>query len=265
MAAIPVIRDVTGSSPNMMDVLDANDPWAPYIGRYLSGEWRSPIFRDMVLADVRRLGPGPAILDIGCGEGLDGSVELQHTVATVAGRFIGIEPDPTIKLADHFTETHRCPFEQAPLEAGSIDLAYAVMVLEHLPRPQFFWDRLFEVLADGGMVWGLTVDARHPFARCSLWADRLKIKDLYLDRARSSLLLRVGRYKNYPTYYRTNTPAHISGLTRAFRSSQYINFSRVGQWSPYLPRPLRSIVNKIDGLRFRRRRPGTLLAVRVVK
>jgi SAM-dependent methyltransferase len=253
-------------SHNVMDAFDANDPWAPYIGRYRSGEWRSPIFRDMVLADARRLGPGPAILDIGCGEGLDGSVELQHSIATVAGRFIGIEPDPTIKLADHFTETHRCPFEQAPMEAGSIDLSYAVMVLEHLPRPQFFWDRLFEVLADGGVFWGLTVDARHPFARFSLWADRLKIKDVYLDFVLGRVSVsESGRYKNYPTYYRTNTPAQISQLTRAFRSSEYINFSRVGQWSPYLPRPLRSIVNKIDGLCVRRRRPGTLLAVRVVK
>jgi SAM-dependent methyltransferase len=250
--------------PIVMDGLDANETWAPYIARYRSREWRDRIFRDMILAEAQRLGLGPTILDIGCGEGLDGSVELQCTLAAAAGRFIGVEPDPTVNLGDHFTESYRCPFEEAPLGAGSIDLAYAVMVLEHLARPQVFWDKLFEVLAGGGVFWGLTVDARHPFSRLSLWAERLKVKNLYLDLVLGQVS-ESGRYKNYPTYYRTNTPAQIGRLTQAFRSSEFINFSRVGQWSPYLPRPLRKIADRIDACSIRKGRPGTLLAVRVVK
>jgi SAM-dependent methyltransferase len=247
-----------------METVESSEPWTPYITRYRSGEWRDRIFRDLVLTDVERLGPEPTILDIGCGEGLDGSVLLQRSLAETAGRFLGIEPDPAVTLGDYFTETHRCPFEAAPLAAGSIDLAYAVMVLEHLPRPQVFWDKLFEVLTDGGVFWGLTVDARHPFARLSLWADRLGIKNVYMD----LLLGRVaesGRYKNYPTYYRTNTPAQIGRLTGAFQSTELINFSRVGQWSPCLPGPLRGIAEAIDERSIRKGRPGTLLAVRVVK
>jgi SAM-dependent methyltransferase len=238
--------------------------WAPYITRYRSGEWRDRIFRDMILADAQRLGPGPTLLDIGCGEGLDGSVPLQRSLAEAAGRFLGIEPDPAVTLGDYFTETHRCSFEEAPLAAGSIDLAYAVMVLEHLPRPRVFWDKLFEVLTEGGVFWGLTVDARHLFARLSLWADRLRIKNVYMDlllgRASES-----GRYKNYPTYYRTNTPAQIGRWTGAFSSAEVINFSRIGQWSPCLPRSLRGIADAIDARSIRKGRPGTLLAVRVVK
>jgi hypothetical protein len=138
------------------------------------------------------------------------------------------------------------------------------MVLEHLRTPQTFWDKLFEVLADGGVFWGLTVDARHPFSRVSLWADRLRVKDLYLD-----LVLGRGpksaRYRNYPTYYRSNSPAQIGRFTEAFRSSECINFSRVGQWGSYLPRPLRGIARRIDERAIRKKRPGTLLAVRVVK
>jgi SAM-dependent methyltransferase len=247
-----------------VDTVEPAETWTPYITRYRSGEWRDRIFRDMVLADAQRLGPGPAILDIGCGEGLDGSVLLQRSLAEAAGRFIGIEPDPAVILGDYFTETHRCSFEAAPLAAGSIDLAYAVMVLEHLPRPQVFWDKLFEVLSGGGVFWGLTVDARHLFARLSLWADRLRIKNVYMD----LMLGRVsesGRYKNYPTYYRTNTPAQIGRLTGAFHSSEFINFSRIGQWSPCLPRSLRGIADAIDERSIRKGRPGTLLAVRVVK
>jgi SAM-dependent methyltransferase len=247
-----------------MDLVEPGDNWAPYIARYRSGEWRDRIFRDMVLADARRLQPAPTILDIGCGDGLDGSAVLQLSIAEASRRFVGVEPDPAVPLGDYFSEIHRCVFELAPIRAGSIDLAYAVMVLEHVSRPQVFWDKLFEVLTDGGVFWGLTVDARHPFSSFSLWADRLGIKNLYLD-----LVLgrepESGRYRNYPTYYRSNAPASIGRLTRNFQSVECINFSRVGQWGPYLPRPLQGIAGAIDRRSIRKGRPGTLLAVRAIK
>ena len=247
-----------------MSTVENGEPWGAYISRYRAGEWRDRIFSDLVLADARRLGSGPTVLDIGCGEGLDGDVPLQRSVALAAGRFIGIEPDTTIVLGDYFTESHRCSFEDAPMAARSINLAYAVMVLEHLPRPQTFWDKLFDVLADGGVFWGLTVDARHPFSWISLWADRLKVKNHYMDLVlgRSA---ESERYRNYPTYYRSNTPAQIERLAKAFRSSEFINFARVGQWGPYFPTSLRWIADGIDERSIAKKRPGTLLAVRVVK
>jgi SAM-dependent methyltransferase len=247
-----------------MNVPKTIETWDPYIARYRAGEWRDRIFRDMVLADAEKLGPEPTILDIGCGQGLDGNLRLQASIADAAGRFIGIEPDPEVALGDHFTETHRCLFEEAALEPGSIDLAYAVMVLEHIPMPQAFWDRMFDVLAVGGIFWGLTVDARHPFARLSLWAERLKIKNLYMDLVLGPVS-DSGRYRNYSTHYRTNTPDRIRRLTRSFRSSEFINFSRVGQWSSSLPWPLRRIADALDERSIRKRRPGTLLAIRIVK
>jgi SAM-dependent methyltransferase len=241
-----------------------DDSWAAYIARYRSGQWRAPIFRDMLLAEVARLGARPTILDIGCGDGLDGEPGFQRSVADVAGCFVGIEPDPTILLGNYFTKAYRCSFEEAPLDPASVELAYSVMVLEHLRRPQVFWDKLFEVLIEGGVFWGMTVDARHPFSRFSMWADRLRIKNVYIK----SVLGRdseSGNYKNYPTYYRTNTPSQIAELAKAFRSVECINFSRVGQWSPYLPRPLRKLADAYDERSLRKGRPGALLAVRVVK
>jgi hypothetical protein len=50
-----------------------------------------------------------------------------------------------------------------------------------------------------------------------------------------------GHYENDPTHYRTDTPAQVGRLTGAFRLSEFINSSRVGQWSSYLARPLRGI------------------------
>jgi len=62
-------------------------------------EWRYCIFRDMILADARRLRPKPTILDIGCGAGFDGGVPLQRSIADVVGCNIGVEADPEILVA----------------------------------------------------------------------------------------------------------------------------------------------------------------------
>jgi SAM-dependent methyltransferase len=240
-----------------------HDPWAAYRRRYQAGVWRDRIIHDMILADARTFGDRPTIVEIGCGGGLDSDVPLQRSIARAAGRFIGIEPDTAIELGDYFTETHRCLFERAPLGPGSAHVAYAVMVLEHLPDPQPFWDKVREVLVPGGVFWALTVDARHPFCTVSSWMGRLHLKDAYLR-------LRYGRrgvdrYENYPTYYRSNTPEQVARLAAGFRSCEAINFARVGQYSGYLPAPLRPLAHWHDRRDLRRGRPGTLLAVRAVK
>ena len=96
------------------------------------------------------------------------------------------------------------------------------------------------------------------------WAGRLRIKDLYLD-----LVLGrdpdAGRYRNYPTYYRANTPVQIAHLAGAFRSCQFVNFSRLGQWSSYLPGLLRPLAEHVDRRAIQQARPGTLLIVRATK
>jgi SAM-dependent methyltransferase len=219
----------------------------------------------MILEDVHRLGPGPTILDVGCGGGFDGELDLQRTISEAAGRFIGVEPDVGIPLGDHFSEAHRCFLEDAPITTGSVDLAYAVMVLEHLRSPKPFWDRMHAVLKDGGIFWGFTVDARHPFSRLSLWAGRLRIKDVYLNLMLGRAGEEEARYKNYPTYYRSNTPGDVAKAAGAFRGLECVNFARVGQWSPYLPSSLRSTADRLDRWAIGRGKPGTLLVVRAQK
>lgn len=240
--------------------------WDPYLRRYRDGEWRDKIFRDMVLQDVRRHGNDhgrPTLLDVGCGRGFDGDVSLQVSMADVAGQYIGVEPDPQVSPADCFTTVHRCLLEEVPLPAGSVHVAFAIMVLEHLAEPQPFWDKLWDVLADGGAFWGLTVDGRHWFPRASRLAATLKVKDFYLNR----LLGERGtqRYENYPVYYRSNTPEQIRHYARRFTSSEFVNFSRVGQCNSYFPRVLHPLGNLWDRRALRIGKPGALLAVRAVK
>jgi SAM-dependent methyltransferase len=235
----------------------------PYLERYRAGEWRDRIFRDMILDDVQPAGKNLTFLDIGCGRGFDGDVPLQESIAQVAGTFIGIEPDKDVQPGPYFSRVHASLFEDAPLVPGSVDVAYAIMVLEHLSEPQRFWDKVWDVLVAGGVFWGLTVDSRHWFCRYSRWFDRLRVKELYLR----FLLGRRGeeRYENYPVFYRSNSPEQIVPLVGRFQRRDFFNFARVGQCNSYFPRLLRPFVSAWDRRAVRRNRPGTLLAIRVQK
>jgi SAM-dependent methyltransferase len=237
--------------------------WRSFQDRYRNGAWRAPVFRDMVLADIQAMGAGATVLDIGCGRGFDGDARLQESLAKVAGRYLGVEPDATVKPAVHFTSLHTRFLEDAPIAPGSVHVAFAVMVLEHLERPQPFWDKLHELLAEEGVFWAFTMDGRHRFCRASLFAERLRIKDIYLRFLRGKR--GTQRYENYPAHYRCNTPAQISRYATAFAECEFVSFGRAGQLDYYVPRVLRPLVNCIDRWDLQHNRPGSLLAVRAVK
>lgn len=237
--------------------------WAEYLARYRDGEWRTPILHDMILEDVQCRGNRPTFLDIGCGSGFDGKPELQEKLASRAGRYIGIEPDIEVQVAPFIHEAHRCTFEEAPIEPCSVDIAVAVMVLEHVADPQSFFGKLHEVLVDGGVFWALATDARHYFCPASRCASRLGIKDRYLTCIQGDS--GVHRYRNYPTYYRANTPRQILRYARDFSSADFIGFTRVGQLDFYYPCLLRPLGRLIDSLTIVMRLPGPTLAIRLVK
>jgi hypothetical protein len=138
------------------------------------------------------------------------------------------------------------------------------MVLEHLERPTPFWDKLYHVLVDGGVFWGLTVDARHWFCQASLWTERIGIKDAYLRLLRGPRGSAF-RYENYPVHYRTNTPEQITRYARRFRIRECINFAREGQLVDCFPRWLHPLSRLLDRQAIRQGRPGPLLAIRAVK
>jgi SAM-dependent methyltransferase len=237
--------------------------WESYQDRYRRGSWRAPIFRDMVLADIQAAGHGATVLDIGCGRGFDGDARLQKSLATAAGPYLGVEPDATIAPAAHFTQVYNDVLEDAPVRPGSVQVAFAVMVLEHLKEPQPFWDKLHELLVAGGVFWAFTMDGRHRFCRASRMAERLRIKDLYLRFLRGKR--GAERYENYPVHYRCNTPEQISAHASAFEECAFVSFSRVGQLDYYVPRLLRPVANCFDHWDRWQGGPGSLLAVRAVK
>ncbi len=245
------------------EVNNQSDSWSSYTSRYRHGEWRAPIFRDMILADARTLGDDLTFLDIGCGQGFDGSLPMQISLAETSGRYIGIEPDPNVSPGSHVDDVHCCTLEDAPLEAGSIDLAFAVMVLEHIQNPESFWRKLHKCLAEGGIFWGFTMDARHIFCTVSRWSEALGAKNMYLNVLRGRR--GVQRYENFPTCYRANTPEQIETHTHQFAKRDFINFFRVSELDYYVPRPLRPLSHALAWMRMVVGRPGSILAVRLEK
>lgn len=239
--------------------------WMPFVERYQQGEWRAPIFTDIIREEMRRLGPSQSLtlLDIGCGKGFDDDTRLQAKIAAEAGRYLGVEPDQRIEPKPIFQPLYPCRLEDAPIEPGSVDLAFAVMVLEHLEFPDRFWRRLHEVLREGGVFWGFTMHASHWFAKASSLSKKLGIKEWYLNWLHG----KKGdeRYENYPVFYRSNTPEQIRPLTHAFRSTTFLHFSRVGQLDFYFPKSLRWMGRRVDRYFLDRGLPGYILVVRVEK
>lgn len=241
----------------------SNAMWEDLSRRWAQGAYRATFFRDLILADARRWRPKPVLLDIGCGRGFDGVAGLQETLAEAAGQYLGVEPDASIRLASCFTAVHHCRLEDAPLAPGSIDLAFAVFVIEHLPRPREFFEALFTALAPGGVFWGFTMDRRHPFAIASLAAEWLGVKGWILRRLGNAEAARgPGHYR---AYYRANTPAAIRRFSRRFRSIRTVNLHQEGQLDAYLPPRARPVSRFFDRMFARLGAPGPMLVVRLEK
>ena len=234
-----------------------------YSARYASGEWRSRIFADIVLDELSARGRPCTVVDVGCGGGFDGSLELQREISLRAGRFIGVEPDPATAVADCFAEVHRSILEQAPIATASVDVAFAVMVAEHVPQPAEFMAKAADLLVDGGVFLAFTVDARHWSAWASLAFDKLGFKDLYLDRLHGKR--GEARYSNFPVHYRLNSPRSAVAHSSRWFETRTLNLFRVGAEDYNLPAALRPINRVLDRGLSSLGAPGSNLVIRAVR
>jgi SAM-dependent methyltransferase len=239
------------------------DDFSTFQNRYNAGENRTKICYEMVANDIANRRTRPTVLDIGCGTGFFNDVDAQRALAAQSARYIGVEPDPSVNPGEHINALHRAEFLAAPVEPQSIDIAFAVMVIEHLADPQPFWNKVHEVLKPGGVFWGFTVDRRSLFAIGSLATEKLKIKDMYLN----VMMGRRGedRWMNYPVYYRSNTPRHVAQHTKQFARCNVINLACIGDFHAIVPKQLTPITDRYEAWVIRTKRPGTLLAIRAEK
>ena len=228
--------------------------------RYQAGEWRSPIFKDLV---IDSLGADSTVLDIGCGHGFDHNSELQSEISGHCSRFIGIEPDNEIEIPGYFHECHLSTLENAPLEPDSIDVAYSAFVLEHVADPIEFWGAVHRSLKPGGVFWGFTVDGRHPFRMASDLLETFRLKDAYLRCVQG--VRGDDRYENYPTFYRCNSPGQIQKKAAIFSSLDFLTLHRPGQLDFYFPRFVRPITRAAEAVWSSTGMPGSVLLVKATK
>ena len=232
-------------------VIDRTDADAIWLARLRTNEWRTPIFFEIVSREIgTRTGASrPTVLDIGCGLGFDGEVRYQQALSTQAGRFIGIEPDRAIDPPKFFSEVYQTTLEEAPIAPSSVDVAYAVMVLEHVADPAAFWSRLHDILAPGGVFVAFSVNGAHWFAPIARFMSIIKLKTKYLDLLRGKR--GTERYVDYPVYYRTNTVRQISRHARPFRAIRTDLFGATGNVASYAPGRLQPVVRAVDSLAYR--------------
>ena len=228
-----------------------SDNWRIWLARLRTKEWRTPIFFEIVSREIRTRTDArrPTVLDIGCGLGFDGEVRYQQALSTQAGRFIGIEPDRAIDPPKFFSEVYQTTLEEAPIAPGSVDVAYAVMVLEHVADPGAFWSRLHDILAPGGVFVAFSVNGAHWFAPVARFMSIIKLKTKYLDLVQGKR--GTERYADYPVYYRTNTVRQISRHARQFRAIRTDLFGATGIVASYAPGRLQPIVCAVDSLAYR--------------
>jgi SAM-dependent methyltransferase len=233
--------------------------------RYRAGERRGVIFRDLVVESLRGFDQDEVTaLDIGCGHGFDDDVALQRSIANRVHQFVGIEPDTDIPPPPYFTEMHRSSLEEAAeLTPGSVHVAYATFVLEHLNDPEAFLRKIHECLVPGGVFWAFTVDARHPFTVASKLMERLGLKGFYLNTLRGRR--GVERYENYPTVYRINSPRQVRRFSGRFFSTECASLLRPGQMDYYLPRFARGPAHLLERVAGFLHMPGAILVIRLNK
>ena len=153
------------------------------------------------------LRPDGHVLDVGCGRG--GVMELFWRAVALA---VGLDPDPA-SLREQRTGMPAAAglAEALPFADQTFDLAIAVWVLEHLPRPEAAVREVGRVLKPGGRFVFLTPNAWHPLVRANragqLWPR--------LQRALVPALYGRSADDTFRVYYRANTPARLAALAAA--------------------------------------------------
>jgi SAM-dependent methyltransferase len=179
-----------------------------YRARYaqLNPGWRSS--GDELEALARHhIRSGARVLDVGCGRG--GVLELLWPAAALA---VGLDPDWRSLAGQRTSMPLACGLGEAlPFASAVIDVAVAVWVLEHLPRPEFVLGEIYRVLRPGGRFLVLTPNVRHPL----LWANRAGQLVPAVQRALVPALYGRAEADTFRVHYRANTPARLAALAVA--------------------------------------------------
>ena len=198
-----------------------------------------------------------AALDIGCGEGLGQSGAFLTPIRDAVADLQGLEPDPNVEVDDRFDRVERALMEDADLPENHFDVAYAMLVMEHVADPERFMAAVHRCLKPGGAFLFLTPNRRHYFTVIAHAAKRLGIAETALRLVRPAAA--VDDY-HYPVVYRFNRPEDILPIVEplGFTTSTFAYVEEEGP-RPYFPGPLRPLYLLMRKKRELIRTPNRLL------
>jgi SAM-dependent methyltransferase len=172
------------------------------------------------------------VLDVGCGRGAIAPFPWE---AYPSVKLWGIDPDPTAVENPHLEAfTLMTPNANWEIPSGTVDLAIARYVLEHVEDPVAFFRNLSRVLKPGGKFIFLTPNRWHPAMIASHWLP-YGIKQRIL-----ALTKRADPHDVFPTCYLLNSASAVAravrrcGLeiselqTREIQPCGYLDFSVLG-------------------------------------
>jgi SAM-dependent methyltransferase len=223
-----------------------------------TSDWPS-LFVRLVADDIEAAAAPTTAIDIGCGNGIGGSLERLEPIRAAADSLWGIEPDTGISAPAAFDEFRHAEIETADLPEGKFDVAYSYMVMEHVVDPERFLRSVRACLKPGGSYMFLTVNGRHYFALATRTAHALKIDEALLRVVRDSD--HVEDY-HYPVQYRFNEPKVIDQLAArtGFEPPEYVFLEQEGPID-YMPGPLRVPWKALQWKRSVLKRPELLLTM----
>lgn len=154
--------------------------------RYVSGydlagyfealEPRKGVLNERRLNRLPRPRPGQTILDVGCADG-----QFAAAAASRGWKASGIELNPpaAAKARERGIEVHQGHAEDVDLNGATFDLVTSWDVLEHVPEPRRFIDRLASFVSPGGTIVVTTLNRRSLVSRVFRGRWSMVVEDHY--------------------------------------------------------------------------------------
>lgn len=203
-------------------------------------------------------------LDIGCGNALGGLSSNTTPLMNVRSKvhdLWGVEPDPNAAPdMTIYDRIFRSTLEDLDTGNEKASLAYSYLVQEHIDDADAFLRAVYAHLDEGGVYFGMTINARHFFAIIARLLHVLRLDEWVL---RTFLSGPYGLGYHYPVRYRCNDARRIAQAATAagFAAPTFATMEGLGDAEHYFLGPLRFLYSFLQWKRRTFRRPQDLLTL----